>query len=268
MEVEEEEEEEDMLQHTLAPTSLSLLPEKLTSGYDMKRLLKDSGTDVDMDQEPPAYRQMPSGSRNLRSLLHSPGLLLDSVAQLQSVSHSSKQLQPQYSCSSSYGRLRRSNSAPIIGDQSRRRRLSLQSLQSYRNEENGGRLRRISSEIYVDRGTFVVLIFFIDCFTPYLYVGPDIDSPDRVRAALGMPSWARAVQKDTPAQDTAATPATEIVLESKQQGYVYPSTEGHTHLRKGSEEDTLPHSHCTGGTEVERHVTLQGKTFETYKTVC
>ena len=131
--------------------------------------------------------------------------------------------------------------------------------------------------------------------------GPDIDSPDRVRAALGMPSWAQAVQKDAPAQDTAATPATEVALESKQEGYVYPSTEGHTHTRAVSEEDdrlSLPHSLpskrvChrddevkvreangsgqalrlrdrigTGGTEVERHVTLQGKTFETYKTVC
>lgn len=64
-------------------------------------------------------------------------------------------------CQCSYSRLRHSNSAPIIGGQYRRR-LSLQSLHSYGNEEvwsgampPSGKLRRISSETYVQRGVYV-----------------------------------------------------------------------------------------------------------------
>lgn len=68
-----------------------------------------------------------------------------------------RQTSHQYPCS--YSRLRHSNSAPVIGGQYQRRRLSLQSLQSYSNEEAwsgppNGKLRRTSSEVYVDRGEY------------------------------------------------------------------------------------------------------------------
>ena len=61
----------------------------------------------------------------------------------------------------SYGRLRHSNSAPIIGND-RRRRLSLQSLRSYGTDEHSnGKLRRISSEIYVDGGTLHFMFYLV-----------------------------------------------------------------------------------------------------------
>lgn len=239
-----------------------------------------------------------------------------------------------------YSCLRHSNSAPVIGGQLHRRRLSLQSLHSYGNEE-GRKLRRTSSEVYVDRG-------------------PDIDSPkcsfgnweqdilihkptQRQREqglfdishapsgdthrqlsqrqetqqehehfdtshvpssdALRQPPQRQETQQEHGHFDTSHAPSSGTVAsveQSESSGQVpivtvesilsqapqrdhSSSVENSRHFPpssvqvQGSPEGREVTRGMRGGvaevgvvknTEVERHVTQNGRTFETYKTVC
>lgn len=252
-----------------------------------------------------------------------------------------------HQCLLSYSRLRHSNSAPVIGGQCRRRRLSLQSLQSYDFDEcvvlgEGAvsKLRRTSSEVYVDKGGFgvlAILVAYIQIYQTLINVhpleimptcapgyiisfdahlanaGPDIDSPERARKA-DVYTWATEYKQQKELSQSHQQPQAPRDHLPEDHTHLHrghaPSVEGNSQklvvraeeqvptVQSSSDECRIPVSspqqqlaeeserpskksqatteedkdeeneRDSSATEVERHVTLQGRTYESYKTVC
>ena len=119
--------------------------------------------------------------------------------------------------------------------------------------------------------------------------GPDIDSPDRVRTLEDVSSWAQNVQKEF---SLAQGPSDEQECDPLAAGHTPSAEDGPLVMRmlsQSQKEDRNCSSHDTrvnaqqvdvvakaesaagtgaSRTEIEKHVTTQGRTFDVYKTVC